>query len=91
MVGADAVAVVVRSVMGEGAQGRRRNRSSLWNREQGQDKIAAAHVMGQVAEEMSAVRVVTHVLNDGAAVGVTVGFCEDRQRWLSESASGAAA
>ncbi len=41
-----------------------------------QDEITAAHVVGQITEEETSVRVVTHVLNNGPAVRVTMRFLE---------------
>src|SRR5207249_7829567 len=41
--------------------------------QQRQDEIAAADIMREDAEKGAAVRVVAHILNDGAAVGVGLG------------------
>ncbi len=36
------------------------------------NEVSAANVMGQIAEERVPKRIVTHVLNDGAAIGIRV-------------------
>src|SRR5260370_74280 len=53
--------------------------------QQNYHEIAAADVMRQVAEEHAAVRVVTHVLNDGAPVSVTVGFAQLFAQYLRKT------
>ena len=40
------------------------------------DKVAAAHVVHQVAEFLAAERIIAQVLNDRAAIGVGVGFLD---------------
>ena len=69
-VSADAVAVIVRSVMGEGAECESVFREILRIVQQSLDEIAAADVMREIAEERAAVGIVAHVLNDGAPIGV---------------------
>src|SRR5258706_11779760 len=41
--------------------------------QQGDYKIAASYIVGQIAEEKTAMRVIAHVLNNAAAVGI--GMC----------------
>jgi hypothetical protein len=43
------------------------------------DEIAAVYVMGEVAEEMAAERIISHVLHDGTAVDVSVRLEEVRR------------
>ncbi len=76
MVHSDGVAVIVRGVVSERAQGKRVFIERSGIAEQGQDEIAAADVVQEVAEEMAVVRVIAEVLNDGAAVGVSFGFAQ---------------
>jgi hypothetical protein len=69
-VGAKAVTVVVRCVMGERADGESVLRNVFCISQESQNEIAAADVVCQIAKKGAAVGVVAHVLNDGAAVGV---------------------
>ena len=55
------------------------------------DEVAAANVVGEVAEIFAAEGIVAHVLHDGAAVGEGVGLLEDRHRWRRESVFSAGA
>src|SRR5215472_8250595 len=41
-----------------------------------QDKVAAADVMEQVTEKLVAGRIVTHILNQAAAVGIGMGAAQ---------------
>jgi len=68
-IGADAVTVVVRSVMGERADGESELVEILGVSQQSLDEIAASDVMREVTKERTAVRVVPHILNDGTTVG----------------------
>src|SRR5437870_2146065 len=69
-VGAKPMTVVVRRVVRERTEGESILVDILSVSPQSLDEIAAADVMRKVAEKGAAVRVVAHVLNDGAAVGV---------------------
>ena len=62
------VAVVVRGVVRERAERKSVAVKVLGIAQQGQDKVSAPHVVRQVAEEMTSVRVITHVLDNGAAI-----------------------
>src|ERR1700744_4120660 len=44
--------------------------------EQGKDKVTTPCVMDKVAEELAAKRIVAHVLDDGATVGLGVDFTQ---------------
>ena len=75
----DGVAVIVGGIVGQGAE----CESVVIEivrfagvAEKRADKISAADVMDDVAEFVAAVRVVAEILDDGAAVGVTVGGAE---------------
>ena len=75
----DAVAVIVGGEVGERAEGEGvlvEVAIGFGIAKKSVDKITAAHVVREVAEEMAAVRVVAHVLDDGTAVGEGVGFAE---------------
>jgi len=70
------MAVIVRCVMCHGA-----DRKSIFIQilrifEQCFNKIAATKVVGEIAKEFIAVRVVTHILNDGSPVGVSMSLPE---------------
>ena len=69
-IGAEAVPVVVRGVMGKGADGKSVFIQVFRVTQECQDEIAAADVMREVTEKGAAVRVVAHILNNGAAVGI---------------------
>src|SRR2546429_2346134 len=62
--------VVVRRVMRERTKRKGVFRSVLRVVQQRPDEIAAANIMRQVAEKWAAVRVVAHILNNGAAVRI---------------------
>src|SRR5580658_1905622 len=66
------MAVVIRDVVGEGAQRESVVVQILRIADQGADEIGSADVVSEVAEKLAAERVVAHVLNHGAAIGVTV-------------------
>src|ERR1700737_4845260 len=66
---ADGVTVIVRGVMSECAKRKRITVKVLGIPEKSQDKVPAPHIVRQVAEEETSVRVITHVLNNGPAVG----------------------
>ena len=40
--------------------------------QQGLDKITAPHIVRQIAEEMASVRIIAHVLDDGATVSIAM-------------------
>ena len=42
--------------------------------QESQDEVSAANVMSQVADESTAVWVIAHVLDNGAPIGIGVGF-----------------
>ena len=44
--------------------------------EKSQDKVSTPHIVRQVAEKFISVRVIAHVLDDGAAVSVGVGLAQ---------------
>src|SRR5438477_7659185 len=44
------------------------------------DKISAAHVMSQIAEKFAAERVISDVLNQAAAIGVSMGLAQFLRR-----------
>ena len=67
-----AVALRIGGVVGQRAQREGEFVQRMRFADQVQDKISGAHVMHQVAEELAAERVVAHVLDDAARVGVGV-------------------
>src|SRR4029077_4425548 len=71
-VSAEAVTVVVRRVMRKRAGGESVLIEIFRIPQQREDEIAAADVMREVAEKGVPVRVIAHILNDGAAVGVSL-------------------
>ena len=72
----DGVAVVVCGVVGERAEREGVIVEILRIVQEGADEIGAANVVHDVAEFVAAVRVIAQILNDGAAVGVSVGGAE---------------
>lgn len=70
--------VIVRGIVSESAQRKRVAIDVFGIAEKSQDKISASHVMCQVAEEKTPVRVVPHVLDDGPTVGIAVCFFDFR-------------
>src|ERR1700693_2526237 len=73
-IGAHAVTVVVGGVVSQRAEGKRIVVEVLGIAQQSQDKVSAPHIVRQVAEEKTSVRVVAHVLDNGSAVGIAVCF-----------------
>ena len=61
---------VIGRIMGQRSQGEGVFVDVLRITEQSFNEISAANVVNQVAEELAAKRIVAHVLNDGAAIGV---------------------
>src|ERR1700726_724324 len=81
------MAGIVRGIVGHGADGEGVVVEILGIAEKSQDKIAAAEIGSEVAEEFAAVRVVAHVLNDGAAIGKAVGFAKIVGRSAGEASA----
>src|ERR1700691_5226667 len=71
---ADGVAFCVSGVMRESSERERVAIQVLRVTDEGEDEIPAAHVVRQVAEEKTSVRIISHVLDDGPAIGVAVCF-----------------
>ena len=71
---ADGMTVIIGGVVSERSQGKCIAVKVFGIAEESQDEVAAAHVVRQIAEEEASMRVVTHVLDDGAAIGITVRF-----------------
>src|SRR2546429_5903283 len=72
-VGAKPMTVVVRGVMRERTDGEGVFVDILSVSQKRVDEVAVADIMREAAEKGAAVRVVAHILNDGAAVGVGLG------------------
>ena len=68
------MAVVVGGIMSQRADGEGVFVEVLRIMQQGLHEVSAPHVVGQIAEKMAAVRVIAHVLNDRATVGVGLRF-----------------
>src|ERR1700682_272338 len=77
---ADGVTVIVRGVVSECPKSKRVTVKVLGIPQKSQDKVSAPHIVRQVAEEETSVRVITHVLDDGPAVGVAVRFFDFSSR-----------
>src|SRR5260370_30135915 len=69
---AQAVSVIVRGVMGERADSESVRIEIFRLAQQSLDEIAATDIMREVAEKGAAIRVITHILNNGAAVSVAL-------------------
>src|ERR1700730_6944994 len=65
---ADGVAVVVRGIVSECAEGKGVAVKVLGIPEKSQNKVSAPHIVRQVAEDKTSVRVITHVLDNSPAV-----------------------
>ena len=70
------MADIIGRIMRQRAQSERVFVQILRLRDLIQNEIAAADIMHQVAEQMAAERVITHVLNNGAAIGIRVRFAQ---------------
>src|SRR5581483_1572738 len=69
---AQPVALIVRGIVRKRTQGEGILVEIPGVPQEGNDEITAADIVRQVAEKMAAIRVVTHVLNDGAAVRISL-------------------
>src|SRR5437660_464394 len=70
------VACDVGSIVGKSTQGKRQFVQVLGIANQFLDKVSTANIVDKVAEELVAVRIITHVLNQAAAVGISVGLAQ---------------
>jgi hypothetical protein len=68
--------VIVRDVMGQRSEGEGEFIGVLRLPDQRQHEIAAAKIVHQIAEQLASEWIVTHVLDDGPAIGIGVGFTE---------------
>src|SRR5450755_892419 len=66
------VTVTVRGVVSKRPKRKRVTVKVLGIPEQSQDKVSAPHIMRQVAEEETSVRVIPHVLDNGPTVCIAV-------------------
>src|SRR5258708_40195388 len=72
-VGANHIALAVGSVVSESAERKGIPIQVRGIFQQGDYKIAASYIVAQIAEEKTAMRVIAHVQNNAAAVGI--GMC----------------
>src|SRR6266700_44261 len=72
----DPVSVIVGSAVSKRAESKGITVNVLGVVQQSQDKVSAPHIVRQVTEEMASVWIITHVLDDGAAISITVCFFE---------------
>ena len=72
----DRVAVDIRAVMRRGAERKSVFIQSLRIVDQGLNQVGAAHIVRQIAEKMTAERIVAKILNDAAAICIGVRFLE---------------
>ena len=70
VVGSDGVSYVVADVMGQSPNGEGELVSILGIAKEVNDKVAGAHVVGQVGDELVAEGIVANILNDAACIGV---------------------
>ena len=73
---ANAVSVVISRIMGERTQRESVPIQILGITQKRKDEVCAANVVRLIAEEVISMRVIAEVLDNGAAVGVPVGFLE---------------
>lgn len=78
------VAVVVRGVVRERPERKSVAVKVLGIAQQSQDKVPAPHIVRQVAEEITSVRVIAHVLDNGAAICIAMGFLDFFPRSVGE-------
>ena len=71
---AHGVTVAVRGVVSKRPKRKRVTVKVLGIPEQSEDKVSAPHIVRQIAEEEAPMRVITHVLDNGPAVGIAVRF-----------------
>ncbi len=75
-IGGERMAFVVSGIMGDSAESESVFVESRGISQQGEDEIAAAKIVGEIAEELIAGGIVTHILDDRTAVGIGVGLNE---------------
>ena len=80
-----AMAIIVRCVMCHGSDRKSVFIQILRIFQQCFNKITASKVVGEIAKEFIAVRVVTHILNDGSPVGVSMSLTEIIGRGIGKS------
>ena len=61
-------------VVGKGSQRKRILVQIVGLGDERENKIAAANIVREIAEELTAEGIVTHVLNDGASIGIGMGL-----------------
>src|ERR1035438_3656812 len=48
-------------------------------------EVAAAHIVRKITEKLATQRVIAHILNDGSAIGISVGRFEIIRRGVGEA------